>query len=183
MSVTITQIANDYAATKELAVTDMAEVEKLGFRSIINLCPDSKETEQSANTAIQKAAQAAGLGYAHIPVNISGFKEDSVKQMRKALQDLPKPILASCHSKDQATKLHEAATDAQVCALKRIISPNVGSLDRPLRVVVGTGLILGAVFGVIGSWGWIGVLPLATGIFRFCPAYLPFGFSTCRIRK
>ena len=29
--------------------------------------------------------------------------------------------------------------------------------------------------GVIGAWGWIGVVPLATGIFRVCPAYLPFG--------
>jgi len=34
--------------------------------------------------------------------------------------------------------------------------------------------------GVIGVWGWIGVLPLATGIFRFCPAYTLLGIKTCK---
>ena len=56
---------------------------------------------------------------------------------------------------------------------------NVGSVDRVIRVVAGVALIGASVFGVIGAWGWIGVVPLATGLFRFCPAYLPFGLSTC----
>jgi len=34
--------------------------------------------------------------------------------------------------------------------------------------------------GHIGVWGWIGVVPLATGIFRFCPAYTLLGASTCK---
>ena len=36
-----------------------------------------------------------------------------------------------------------------------------------------------SMLGTIGAWGWLGVIPLATGLFRFCPAYLPFGLSTC----
>lgn len=56
---------------------------------------------------------------------------------------------------------------------------NVGSVDRLLRIVVGAALIVMAWMGVIGAWGWIGVVPLATGVFRVCPAYLPFGLSTC----
>ena len=56
---------------------------------------------------------------------------------------------------------------------------NVGSVDRVIRVVLGLALISASLFGAIGPWGWIGVVPLATGLFRFCPAYLPFGFSTC----
>jgi hypothetical protein len=56
---------------------------------------------------------------------------------------------------------------------------NVGTLDRSLRIVAGLGLIGATLFGAIGAWGWIGVVPLATGIFRFCPAYLPFGIRTC----
>ena len=60
---------------------------------------------------------------------------------------------------------------------------NVGSADRILRIVVGVLLIAGTLGGVIGVWGWIGVVPLATGIFRFCPAYLPFGFNTCGVKK
>jgi hypothetical protein len=56
---------------------------------------------------------------------------------------------------------------------------NVGSIDRILRIVVGLALIGATLAGMIGMWGWIGIVPLATGIFRVCPAYLPFGFSTC----
>lgn len=56
---------------------------------------------------------------------------------------------------------------------------NVGSVDRVIRVVAGVALIGASLFGAIGPWGWIGVVPLATGLFRFCPGYLPFGLSTC----
>lgn len=56
---------------------------------------------------------------------------------------------------------------------------NVGSVDRVIRVVAGVALIGASLFGAIGPWGWIGIVPLATGLFRFCPAYLPFGLSTC----
>lgn len=56
---------------------------------------------------------------------------------------------------------------------------NVGSIDRVVRILAGLGLIGITLAGIIGPWGWIGVVPLATGIFRFCPAYLPFGISTC----
>lgn len=58
---------------------------------------------------------------------------------------------------------------------------NVGNIDRAVRVLVGLVLIGASLTGVIGPWGWIGVIPLATGVFRFCPAYLPFGLSTCRL--
>lgn len=57
---------------------------------------------------------------------------------------------------------------------------NVGTLDRSLRIAVGLILIALSLGGVIGLWGWIGLLPLATGIFRFCPAYPLLGFNTCK---
>lgn len=57
---------------------------------------------------------------------------------------------------------------------------NVGGIDRILRVVAGVVLIALAATGTIGMWGWIGVVPLATGIFRFCPAYPLLGISTCK---
>nr|WP_199064113.1 DUF2892 domain-containing protein [Chromobacterium sp. ASV5] len=60
---------------------------------------------------------------------------------------------------------------------------NVGSVDRIIRVVVGAALILAALLGLVGPWGWLGVVPLATGLFRFCPAYLPFGFNSCKPRQ
>lgn len=56
---------------------------------------------------------------------------------------------------------------------------NVGTLDRVLRIAVGLLLILLALTGTIGIWGWIGIAPLATGIIRFCPAYPLLGINTC----
>ncbi|MFN8610651.1 MAG: DUF2892 domain-containing protein [Vulcanimicrobiota bacterium] len=59
-----------------------------------------------------------------------------------------------------------------------MLSMNVGGADRVLRILVGLALIGLALFG--GKiWGWVGVVPLLTGLFRFCPAYLPFGIKTC----
>jgi hypothetical protein len=61
------------------------------------------------------------------------------------------------------------------------MKPNVGGLDRIIRL--GAGLaILGAGY-YFKSWlGLIGLLPILTGTFRFCPAYLPFGFSSCKTK-
>jgi len=47
------------------------------------------------------------------------------------------------------------------------MTANVGTLDRTLRLIVGLLLIALAVFGVIGAWGYIGIVPLLTGLFRF----------------
>ena len=57
---------------------------------------------------------------------------------------------------------------------------NVGTVDRALRIAAGLALITATLMGWIGVWGWIGVVPLATGVFRFCPAYMPFGVSSCK---
>ena len=56
---------------------------------------------------------------------------------------------------------------------------NVGGPDRIARIVVGLVLIGLTLAGKIGVWGWIGVLPLLTGMFKFCPAYTLFGMNTC----
>jgi len=56
---------------------------------------------------------------------------------------------------------------------------NEGTLDRALRVVGGVALVALAATGTIGAWGWIGILPLATGAIGWCPAYSVFGISTC----
>ena len=59
---------------------------------------------------------------------------------------------------------------------------NVGGIDRILRIVVGIVLIALTLMGTIGVWGWIGVVPLATGLTGWCPAYLPFGLNTCKTK-
>ncbi len=55
---------------------------------------------------------------------------------------------------------------------------NVGGIDRILRLIVGLA-ILGAGYYFKSWWGLIGIVPVLTAVFRFCPAYLPIGMSTC----
>jgi hypothetical protein len=56
---------------------------------------------------------------------------------------------------------------------------NEGSLDRSLRVIVGVALIGLSLSGLIGPWGYIGVIPLVTGAVGLCPLYSMLGISTC----
>lgn len=58
---------------------------------------------------------------------------------------------------------------------------NVGQLDKIVRIVVGAGLIGLTLLGTIGAWGWIGVLPLATGALGTCPGYSLLGINTCSL--
>jgi hypothetical protein len=60
---------------------------------------------------------------------------------------------------------------------------NSGGIDRILRVVVGLVLIALAVTGTVGMWGWIGVVPLLTGVVGFCPAYSILGVNTCGMKE
>jgi hypothetical protein len=55
---------------------------------------------------------------------------------------------------------------------------NVGSIDRTLRIIVGVALLATGFF-LNSWWGLVGIVPILTGIVRFCPAYLPLGLSTC----
>ena len=57
-------------------------------------------------------------------------------------------------------------------------SLNVGNLDRALRVLAGLALIGLAAAGVIGAWGYIGVVPLLTGLVAWCPLYRVLGIRT-----
>jgi len=55
---------------------------------------------------------------------------------------------------------------------------NVGNIDRALRILDGLTLIGLAVGGVIGFWGYIGIVPLLTGLSARCPLYSVLGIAT-----
>lgn len=60
---------------------------------------------------------------------------------------------------------------------------NVGPLDRIIRITLGIILIAAALTGYIGWWGWIGIVPLATGLMSSCLLYSLFGINTCPVGK
>lgn len=56
---------------------------------------------------------------------------------------------------------------------------NEGALDRTLRIALGAALIALTIVGPKTAWGWIGLLPLITGMAGFCPLYRVLGIRTC----
>ena len=60
------------------------------------------------------------------------------------------------------------------------MNANVGGIDRILRIVAGAALIGWAVMGGGPVWAWVGVIPLVTGLVKFCPFYPILGVNTCK---
>ncbi len=63
------------------------------------------------------------------------------------------------------------------------MTSNVGGIDRILRIAIGLVLIALAATGTVGWWGWLGIVPLATGAIGWCPPYALFGFNTCAVKS
>lgn len=60
---------------------------------------------------------------------------------------------------------------------------NEGGVDRILRIVAGLALMGLTLTGTIGVWGWIGVVPLATGLIGWCPLYTLLGINSCPMKS
>ena len=58
---------------------------------------------------------------------------------------------------------------------------NVGGIDKGIRIIIGMVLMVLAATGIIGLWGWLGIVPLLTGLFNFCPLYSLLGIKTCKV--
>lgn len=63
------------------------------------------------------------------------------------------------------------------------MKPNVGGIDRITRIVTGLVLIGLAATGTVGVWGWLGLVPLATGAIGWCPPYAILGMNTCSMKN
>ncbi len=59
------------------------------------------------------------------------------------------------------------------------LAKNMGSADKIARLVIGALMIVLALTGTIGVWGWLGVIFVVTALVNFCPLYRVFGFKTC----
>jgi len=63
-----------------------------------------------------------------------------------------------------------------------LLARNEGTVDRALRVALGLGLLFVALTGR-GAWGFIGVVPLLTGMLGSCPLYSLLGINTCSVKR
>lgn len=64
-----------------------------------------------------------------------------------------------------------------------MFTKNEGTLDRTLRVVAGLVLLALAISGTVGLWGYVGILPLVTGLLGWCPVYSVLGIKTCAVTR
>ena len=63
------------------------------------------------------------------------------------------------------------------------MTSNIGGIERIARIVIGLVLVALAATGQVGLWGWLGLVPLATGLIGWCPPYSLLGINTCKNRK
>lgn len=111
MDLQIETLDADFATAPQLLPAQMAAVAAAGYRSVINNRPDGEGgAEQPSSADIARAAQAAGLQYAHLPVVPSDIRPEEVARMAELVHTLPKPVLAFCRSGARAAKLYRLAT-------------------------------------------------------------------------
>ena len=105
------QIADTVCVAPQLTPEAMAELARLGFKSVVNNRPDFEhDPDQPTSAARQAAAEAAGLAYRHLPVDAGWQSPEQIAAFAELLTTLPQPMLAFCRSGARSTRLHQQAT-------------------------------------------------------------------------
>lgn len=105
------QIAADVCVAPQLTPEAMAELARLGFRSVINNRPDFEDgPSQPTSAMVEAAARAAGLEYVHLPVQSAYQSPEEIARFAQLLDELPRPLVAFCRSGTRSTRLYAAAT-------------------------------------------------------------------------
>ena len=103
-------IADQLSVAPQLMPDAMAELARLGFKSVINNRPDFEHgPDQPASAAVEAAAVAAGLQYRHLPVDGGWQSPEQIAAFAQLLADLPAPVLAFCRSGARSTRLYQQA--------------------------------------------------------------------------
>jgi uncharacterized protein (TIGR01244 family) len=100
----------DVFVAPQMEPAAMAELARLGFRSVVNNRPDGEGgPDQPTSAAVQAAALAAGLQYRHLPVSGAYQSPEEIAAFGDLLAELPRPLLAFCRTGTRCTKLFEAS--------------------------------------------------------------------------
>ena len=109
MTISIAPLSDDFAVAPQLAPEHMAEIAKLGYRTVMNNRPDFEAgPSQPTSEVMQRAAEEAGLRYVFIPFPTPLMNAGHAQQLRDLWPDLPKPVLAYCRSGTRSTNLFHA---------------------------------------------------------------------------
>ena len=106
----ISPIAADVCVAPQLSPEFMAEVARLGFRSVVNNRPDFEGgVEQPTSAQVEAAARAAGLEYRHLPVSGAYQSPEEIEAFARLAAELPRPMLMFCRSGARSTRLYMQA--------------------------------------------------------------------------
>ena len=107
------QIDNDVFVAPQLDAPAMAELARLGFKSVVNNRPDFEHgPDQPTSAQVEEAAKAAGLAYRHLPVAGGYQSPEEIAAFRALVADLPHPLLAFCRSGARSTRLYQLSQSA-----------------------------------------------------------------------
>jgi len=114
MSVHIRQLSDTVCVAPQLGPEHMAELAKMGFRSVVNNRPDFEHGPgQPTHADIEAAARAAGLTYRFLPVSGGYQTPEQIAAMAGLLAELPGPLLMFCRSGARSTNLYLQASQAE----------------------------------------------------------------------
>lgn len=115
MTIEITQQSADFSTAPQISVSDVAELARLGFKTIINNRPDFEGgADQPTSAQIQAAAEAVGLKYVFIPVVPNNIQPEQVQAFGQAFATAAKPALAFCRTGNRANSIYKQALSSNV---------------------------------------------------------------------
>jgi len=99
----IRYLSDDFSVSPQIAVSDLQEIWKAGFRTIICNRPDNEDPGQPSVDEIETAARKIGFAFAHISADSGRAGMNHAVETRRILADLPKPVFAYCRSGTRCT--------------------------------------------------------------------------------
>ena len=103
----LNKLSEQLTVTGQIEPRDVSDLAKQGFRSIICNRPDGEAADQPNHIDIERAASDRGMAFIYLPVVASNITEADVAAFKRALKELPAPILAYCRTGGRSAKLWE----------------------------------------------------------------------------
>lgn len=105
-------LSDSVAAAGQIAPADIAAIAAHGFKTVINNRPDGEGgASQPPSADLQRAAEAAGMRYVHLPVVSGQLTPQQVVEMAQALKSVPAPVFAFCRSGARTEHLFRLANE------------------------------------------------------------------------
>ena len=117
----IRKIDDTISVSPQIAVEDVAEIARLGFKTLVANRPDHEEPGQPAMADIEKAAAENGLKFVYLPVESGNVTDEDVDRFAPMIQDADKPVMAFCRSGTRCTILW-ALSSARELDLEEVVS-------------------------------------------------------------